>query len=164
MMTVSILTVLSLLHMIDPKEVSSENYKVKTASNNQTRYRLFLDELYLLQDNANVNFKDTLKAHIPWTKFENNLDIKRKSYDISFVNLLEKYDICPNDLYSELDRLWDKAKEKDRKAFMDFASTTVPPGIASNSAMHQGWDRYIQGTKQIAQQLAKDQLYKSIQK
>jgi len=164
LLTLSVLTVLSLLNIIAPKEVLSENKRIKIGINNHTGYRLFLDELDLLQDQSHLTFQNSMKACVPWVKFEDNLEKNRRSYDVSFVKLLNKYDICPNDLYGKLDRLWDKAKEKEREAFMKFIAVAVSPGVISDYAIHQGWDTYLKGTKEIAQQLAKDKLYKSIPK
>ena len=64
-------------------------------------------------------------------------------------------DICPNDLYGELNSLWDNAKEEFRKVFVKFAPTTVPAETASWFAMRQGWDIYIQGIEEFAQQYSK---------
>lgn len=155
LVAVSILTVFGFLYITDYKEIISKDTDDKAVKNNHTQYRLFIDELFLLQDQAHITFKESLNAHIPWAKFEKNLESKKRAYNISFVTLLKKYDICPNDLYGELDNLWDNAKEEFRKAFVKFAPTTVPAGTASDFAMRQGWDIYMQGTKKFAQQCSK---------
>jgi len=156
LITVPVLAVLGILYMINQEGIISERKENKTVEENQTQYRLILDELYLLQDQSHMNSKDFLKAHVSWKKFEDKLESKKRAYNISFVNLFKKYGIRTDNLYNELDLLWDKAEEKDRKAFMEFAATTVPPSIVSTSAMNQGWDCYLQGTKQIAHQHAKN--------
>jgi len=49
------------------------------------QYRLFLDELFLLKENHYcMNFKDTLKAHVPFLTFEKNHGEKRRLIEKHF--------------------------------------------------------------------------------
>ncbi len=146
-----ILTVLSLAQIFVPQ---------KSLCNDQKglQYRLFLDELYLFQDQFSLTIKDTLKAQIPWAKIETILEKKKTSYNLSFASLLKKYNICPNDLYDSLDSLWKNAISKGKKICKRLEWGTGPVGNITNLALHECWDDYLENTKQFAIQIAESKL------
>ena len=150
-----ILTILILFHTIVSKGVRCETHEAEKANSNELQYRIFQDELYLLQNQNKLASKDIFRSNIPWLTFEKNLETKRKSYDLSFVAFLEKYHICPNNLYNKLDYLWDESKDIARKNFNIYLSIMPPNNM---QGLFEGWDNYLQGTNQLALQLAKDKL------
>jgi hypothetical protein len=130
---------------------------VNMTIHNQTGHQLFLDELHLLQSRSRLSTKDSLIGFAIWNTFQEAFEENRRSYDVSLVNLLIKYDLCPDNIYNELDRLWDDAVEKGRQAFMRFSYTTVPCVTATTSSMFEGWNHYIREAAQFAKELAEAQ-------
>lgn len=90
-----------------------------------------MDEVFFLgQDKKFVlNLKDFLKASIPFEKIEKKLIKKRKAYNYAFVNVLKKYRICPDNLYSDLDALWTSSEDILKKD--DSRASAVAWGVGS---------------------------------
>jgi hypothetical protein len=55
-----------------------------------------------------VSFADYLKGAFTYQDVHQRLEKKRKAYNFAFVNVMKKYGLCPDDLDSRLDRLWQK--------------------------------------------------------
>jgi hypothetical protein len=108
---------------------------------NKTDKRQFLDEIIFLGKSKehSSTFVKALKGSVTLKKVEKILEDKRKSYNYSLTNIFRKYHVEHDDLYGELDKIWniclnekDLVKQKQRVESLAKSPATV--GLSAKGA------------------------------
>jgi hypothetical protein len=125
----------------------------------KTDFRQFFDEIQMIRRRR--EFSSTWKEHLKglgFRKAENSLEFKRKEYDHLYTNVLRKYGIVPNDLYADLDRLWNDAIRSAAKIFYKFIFSTVTPYLVTAKQYEALWDNYVRATIEHARVIGEGNL------
>ncbi|MDR3595064.1 hypothetical protein [Clostridium sp.] len=141
----------------------------------KTGYRQFIDEVYFL--GKQKEYSGIFNKIIPslklntFKKAKKILLDKRKAYDFSLANLFRKYAMDNNDLYDELDKLWesiDELEELKKYEFLGVPIAMVPTvglpiaGTASIALkitrLQLIFNSYIDKTREYCNKVAKEQI------
>jgi hypothetical protein len=82
---------------------------------NNTDKRQMTDELIALGKSGqhNSTFIKAVKGAFTFKDVQKILDEKRRAYNYAYTNVFKKYNVIHNDLYSDLDRIWNICVEEE---------------------------------------------------
>ena len=91
-----------------PKEVELFELRTNGGIMNNTDKRQMIDEVYFLGKSKqhSSTFIITLKGSLRFEDIEKILKDKRSAYNYQLVNIFKKYKVKHDDLYSDLDLVW----------------------------------------------------------
>lgn len=123
----------------------------------KTEYRQFIDEVYFLGKQKEYSGRLN-KFILSLNIFKSPKKIllnKRKAYDFALANLFRKYGLNNDNLYDELDKIWDSIDEYEIRLALS------PVSIAANIKFYElllRFDTYIDKTKKYCENFAKGQI------
>ncbi len=104
---------------------------------NKTDKRQLLDEIEMLgkSEEHSGTFARALIGAITFTHAENTLSDKRKVYNYAYANIYRKYAVTHDDLYGDLDKVWNvSVNEKDKGKQAQFVTELAAASAAASVA------------------------------
>lgn len=103
---------------------------------NKTDQRQCIDELIALGKTKQFSsiFVKALKGGMILTNIEKILEDKRRAYNWAFTNVLKKYGIRPEDLYGDLDKIWNICLNEKNKGIQEKYVTALAVASATSAA------------------------------
>jgi len=111
---------------------------------NKTDKKQFTDEVYLLgqakEKKQSSLFVLALKGALSLKELEDILKNKRKIYNFGFVNAFKKYNVQNDDLYGDLDKVWNvslsgKNSTAQEAAVKKLALSSTGAAVAATGSM-----------------------------
>jgi len=103
---------------------------------NETDKRQAIDEIYMLgksKQNSSL-FILGLKGALTLKNLEEILGDKRKTYNYSYVNVFKKYSIPHDDLYRDLDNVWNVCLKDQNSSSQEDIVRSIATGSAGGAA------------------------------
>lgn len=111
---------------------------------NKTDKRQFLDELSFWgesKENSSTFYK-AIKGAITLKDIEDTLENKKKAYNYTYTNIYRKYGVQHDDLYGELDKIWNiclnEGDDSKREEHINNLAKVAAAGAAASAAAATG--------------------------
>ncbi len=126
----------------------------KTDKTDKTELRQFIDKIVLLgnKNEYTSTIFEQFKNVIPGSTVENVLINKKKSYDYEYVNIFKEYGLSTEDIYNDLDIIWDNVELPKLNLMVCVMGY---PLIHSCEEVKAKWKNYIKETVALAKKRAK---------
>ena len=106
---------------------------------NKTDKRQLMDELISLGKSGqhSSTFIKAIKGAVTLKDVQKILDEKRRAYNYAYTNAFKKYNVIHNDLYGDLDKIWnicveEKDSSKREKSALNIAKASAAVGVGTS--------------------------------